>query len=254
MEALKRVADVETAYGEGFVVDINGVKSGHTEGESADWFFYVNGILANTGALGYSLRGGDIEQWAFHDWSFHAFIPAIIGHFPEPFRHGYRGNICPTIVVYDEDMGETARALANRLGGLGVKDVFVQNVKGLSQESKKQSNLILLGTANHELISELNRICGKLGLYAYFRDGNLVILNSKGEVTGEYEAESGLIQATQNPWNPKGIGACENVVWMVSGRDKAGVKAAVEILTNRWDELRYVYAIAIVNGEVIKIP
>ncbi len=160
MEALKRVADVKTAYGEGFVVDINGVKSGHTEGESADWFFYVNGILANTGALGYNLRGGDIEQWDFHDWSFHAFIPAIIGHFPEPFRHGYRGNICPTIVVYDEGLGETAQALADRLKGLGVKDVFVQNVKGLSQESKKQSNIILLGTANHELISELNRIYG----------------------------------------------------------------------------------------------
>ncbi|GAI85551.1 unnamed protein product, partial [marine sediment metagenome] len=36
-----------------------------------------------------------------------------------------------------------------------------------------------------------------------------------------------LIQATQNPWNPKGIGACENVVWLVSGTDEAGVKDAI---------------------------
>jgi len=54
--------------------------------------------------------------------------------------------------------------------------------------------------------------------------------------------------------NVSSLTCYQNVVWMVSGRDKAGVKAAVEILTNRWDELRYVYAIAIVNGEVIKIP
>jgi len=50
MAALIKVAEVETAYGGGFVNAINGVRSGSTGSQSMkmDWFFYVNGCLLYT--------------------------------------------------------------------------------------------------------------------------------------------------------------------------------------------------------------
>ena len=82
MDALQRVADVETKYGGGFIRAINGIGSEYEVGSERDWFFYINGIQSNIGALDYKLHDGDIQHWDFHDWSFRQFIPAIIGDFP----------------------------------------------------------------------------------------------------------------------------------------------------------------------------
>jgi len=100
MDALKQVAEIETAYGGGFVNAINGVRSGYTGSHSTkkDWFIIANGILTNTGTLDYTMHPGDIERWDFHNWSFSHFIPAIIGHFPEPFLHGYEEKSAPPLL------------------------------------------------------------------------------------------------------------------------------------------------------------
>ena len=79
-------------------------------------------------------------------------------------------------------------------------------------------------------------------------------LNSKGEVASEYGAGSVLIQATQNPWNPKGVGASENVVWVVSGSDEAGVESAARALIDHQADFKYAHAVVIAGGKVIKLP
>ena len=102
LDGLKMVASVETKYGGGFVSSIEGISSEY-EGigkEKEDWLFYINGISLSTGASGYILQDGDCQHWDYHDWSFRQFIPAIIGDFPEPFVHGIRGVVYPTIVAY----------------------------------------------------------------------------------------------------------------------------------------------------------
>jgi hypothetical protein len=119
---------------------------------------------------------------------------------------------------------------------------------------RESSNLILLGTADNELISELNQNWKKLGLFARFENGNLVILNAQGETDAAYGTATGLIQATQNPWNPNGIGACENVAWMVAGTDESGVRGAIGALLKHHAQLQYAFAVVIANGEIIKIP
>ncbi len=251
MLALGKVATVEKKYGGGFIQSINGVKSQYPE-INKGWFFYVNGMSANIGALDYKLCPGDVEHWDFHDWSFHAFIPAIIGDFPQPFLGGYQGKILPAIIVYDEGFQNAARGLMSRLEELGVKNIRAQAATELSSQDKKHSNLILLGTRDLDLISELNGN-SKLGFYAYFEDSKVVIFDSQGNET-QHMSSCGLIQATQNPWNPKGIGACENVVWMISGTDKAAVKDAANTLLIGYEELRYAYAAVIIDGEIIKVP
>lgn len=253
LDALEKVATVETKYGGGFVEAINGIRSRYSGSEvKKDWFFYVNGISANVGVMGYGLSEGDVEHWDFHDWGLHAFIPAIIGNFPQPFLGGYRGKILPTVIVYDEGFQDVAQDLVSKIEKLGVENICAQAATELLSQNKEHSNLILLGTRDLDLISELNGN-SKLGFYAYFEDSKVVIFDSQGNET-QHMSSCGLIQATQNPWNPKGIGACENVVWMISGTDKAAVKDAANTLLIGYEELRYAYAAVIIDGEVIKVP
>lgn len=253
LDALERVAKVETKYGGGFIEAINGVRSQYSQTTvKKDWFFYMNGMSANVGLMDYELSDGDVEHWDFHDWSFHAFIPAIIGDFPQPFVGGYKGKNLPTIVVYDEGFRDAALDLAGELAKLGVQDVRAQAANELSSQDKEHSNLMLLGTEDLDLISELNEN-RKLGFYIHFEEGKVVVYDSRGN-KARYESECGLIQATQNPWNSKGIGACENVVWMVSGTSESQVQNAIGVLANDHEQFRYAYATVIVDGEVIKVP
>jgi len=103
-------------------------------------------------------------------------------------------------------------------------------------------------------VSELNERWDRLGFFAHFKDGVLVVHNSKGEVEAEYGAGSGVVQATQSPWNPKGVGACENVVWMVSSTDEAGVESALDALMNRHGGFEHAHAVVAVDGEIVRVP
>ena len=249
-DALEQAASVETAYGGGFITAINGVSSS----AGKDWFFYVNGILTNVGARNYILHEGDVERWDFHSWGFCSFVSALIGDFPEPFVHGYGGEARPAVVVYEPGLEDEAGDVAGMLARLGVGNVSAVTAAELSPEEKEWCNLVLLGDMDCELVSELNQLRDELCFYAYFEGGELLLLDSRGEVAGEYGAGCGLIQAAQSPWNPGGIGACQNVVWMVSGTDEAGVRDAVDVLVNRSAELRHAFAAVIAGGEVIKVP
>jgi len=256
MTALKKVAEVETAYGGGFVNAISGVRSGFTGTQQTmtDWFLYINGIQAKTGALDYKLNDGDIQHWDFHVWSFRQSVPAIIGDFPEPFGHGYGGKVSPTLIAHADDFKKEADNLENRLSQLGVSSISTKRLSELSADEKESANLILLGAIDSELISELNDIWERLGFLAHVDEGKLVVLNATGEIAAEYGAGVGLIQATQNPWHPKGIGAAENVVWLISGTDTAGVKSALDALINYPAPLQHTCAAVIANGEIIRIP
>jgi len=137
MEALHQVAQVETAYGGGFVNAINGVRSEYSHGTTQDWFICVNGIMSNVGAMDYTLHDGDIEHWDFHNWGFRMFIPALIGDFPEPFVHGYRGEVYPLVVVYTDGLQEYAKALEGILSDFGVGNVSIHHATELTENDKQ---------------------------------------------------------------------------------------------------------------------
>ncbi len=256
MEALGQVAGIETSYGGGFVDAISGVSSRYGGSHSAreDWFIYLNGIQSDVGALDYTLCPGDVEHWDFRDWSFHHFVPGIIGDFPEPFLHGYEGDIRPALVVYQHNLQEEAERVAAHLLQLGAAEVSITDYTRLNDGDKEAGNIILLGDMDFEPVAELNAVWKRLGFYACFEEAKLQVFDYKGKLAAEYGAGSGLIQATQNPWNPRGIGACENVVWMLSGVDEAGVKRAVDALVGHYSELQYACAAVMAAGEISKIP
>jgi len=256
LEALQQVAEVETKYGGGFVNAINGISSEYqgVNQQKKDWLFYINGISVSTGAKDYILRDGDIQHWDFHDWGFRQFIPAIIGCFPEPFLHGYGGVVYPTIIAYQDGWEKDAERIADRLSQLGVGSVSTKNIGELLAEERESSNLILLGNIDCQPVEELNQIWDRLGFYVRFTDGSLKVFNQKGDCAAEYDAGAGVIQATQSPWNPMGIGVCQNVVWTLSGLDEAGVNTAVDTLVNRYSDFEYAYAVVIANEEIIRVP
>ena len=256
MAALIEVAEVETAYGGGFVNAINGIRSGYSgrEKTKTDWFFYVNGIQSNAGALDYKLHDGDVQHWDFHSWGFRHFIPAIISSFPAAFQNGYGGKVSPTLIICQDSVKGDAENLEKKLVKLGAEDVSLRSYREVTVNEKESSNLILVGLPDNSLISELNQNWQRLGFFAYFEKGSLIVLDSTGEVTARYGAGAGLVQATQNPWNPKGIGACENVVWLVSGTDEAGVENALDALLNHHGEFQYACAVVVADGEIIKVP
>ena len=89
LQALDRAADVETRYGGRFVQAIDGVGGVRDAGE--DWFYFVNGVLADRSAAEYRLRDGDVRWWDFRRWAGSEEATAVVGAFPEPFLRGYAG-------------------------------------------------------------------------------------------------------------------------------------------------------------------
>ena len=256
MTALQSVAEVETKYGGGFVKAINGFSSEYEglEQSQLDWFYYINGISLSLGARDYTLRDGDVEQWDLRDWSYRSFVPAIIGAYPQPFLGGVGGEVKPTVVAYDDPFAEEAGALKAELEGWETAEVLVTGAETLSDGVKERSNLIILGGAENGLILELNELHKRLGFFAYFEGGKIVVLDGGGDPSGEYGAGWGLIQATQNPWSPGGVGSGESIVFMVSGTDEDGVRSAVQALIDNSDELSYAYAVLVKDNEIVKIP
>jgi len=64
MQALERKTDVKTSYGGRFVVAIDGVSSA----SHRDWFYFINGKLADRGAGEVRLHQGDVEWWDYRQW------------------------------------------------------------------------------------------------------------------------------------------------------------------------------------------
>jgi hypothetical protein len=117
MQALREAAEVETAHGGRFVRAIDGLAGSVEQG--SDWFYFVNGLLADRGAAEYRIRPGDVVWWDHREWiGEEAEVRAVVGAFPEPFLHGYDGRRRSAVVTFERPEQEAAaRALARVVGG-----------------------------------------------------------------------------------------------------------------------------------------
>jgi hypothetical protein len=108
LQALDRVAKIETRFGGRYVRAVDGVE----EHGNRSWFYYVNGYLADRSAADYRLRAGDLAWWDYRAWRNPAQDPVVVGAFPQPFLSGYDGKRRPAVVVSADAGG---RAVAKRL-------------------------------------------------------------------------------------------------------------------------------------------
>ena len=123
MQALDREADIQTRYGGRFVQSIGGVH-GDAAGQR-DWFWFLNGIESGQSAADYRLRAGDVEWWDYRSWNGELREPVVVGAFPEPFLHGYDGDVRPVAVRYEPGRAEGAKSIARLLGAASVAPISV---------------------------------------------------------------------------------------------------------------------------------
>ncbi|MFA9400154.1 MAG: DUF4430 domain-containing protein, partial [Acidobacteriota bacterium] len=98
LRMLDETVDIETRYGGGFVQSVDGLSGGTEGGRRSDWFYSVNGVVADRGAAEYRVDGGDLVWWDYRDWTDATEIGAVVGAFPAPMTDGYDGKAWPVRV------------------------------------------------------------------------------------------------------------------------------------------------------------
>lgn len=257
MEVMFRNLDIQTAYGGGFVNSINDLESKFTfytgsERKKQDWFYWVNGILAPIGIAEYKPQTGDVVWWDYHDWSMTMFIPAIIGSYPQPFKNGFLGQNPGTVIMYTEELKDSAEKLKESLINQGVKEVDVTPYDSVALENPKKY-YILLGewydlATESKLLQKTNKKSKLVGVYAKFEDDKLHSLNFKGKIIKSYDKKAGAIYATAG-----GMGSTIPV-WLVTGIDSEGVRLALNVLINKPETIKQHFGAVITKEEIENVP
>ena len=252
MRFLQRRARVDTRYGGRFVEAIDGLRSVQPAGRREDWFYYVNGIEADTGAAERELEPGDSVWWDHHDWTDAMRVPAVVGSFPEPFLHGAGGKRYPVRIDCAADAADPCRALADRLEQAEIEP----STTALGASAGKEVLRFLVGEwddvrrdAAAQLIEQGPRESGVFARFGPGRNGyQLDLLNRFGEVVRRLGGGTGgsgsLVAATRYEE--------QQPSWVITGTDRAGLDRAVRLVGLR--SLRDRFAVAAAGGPAIPLP
>jgi len=246
MRMLQRDFDVETRYGGGFVQRINGIAGGRQDGRPVDWFYYVNGILAEDGAAAHKLGAGDDVWWDHHDWSASADVRAVVGAFPEPFLSGVGGKRLPVRLDCAAAAQDACDEVAERLGRVGVK-AGRSAAGGFGGEGLLRIKVgfwaDLRRDATVRRLEEGPRASGVYARPSAAGDA-IALLDPEGRTVRTLDAGSGLVAATK-------LGG-EAPTWVVTGTDAVGLAAAAAQLDR--DALADRFAIALEDGRPVALP
>jgi uncharacterized protein DUF4430 len=244
MRLLQKHAKITTRYGGAFVQSIDGI-AGNESGGRQDWFYFVNGTEAPTGAADRALKPGDVVQWDYRTWNATPHVPAIVGAFPEPFLHGQKGTRYPTRVECSsatKSCGAVQRQLDKAGIPAGSGSVGAEARGGVLRiEVGKWSDLAAL-----QDLDVLPKGPAASGVYARFTGptGPLELLDARGQVVRNAPPGTGLIAAII----PEG----QQPLWIVTGVDDAGVARAAALLDA--SKLRNAYAIAATPSGPLRLP
>jgi hypothetical protein len=147
MQALDRVADIETRYGGRYVQSIDGIDGSLSS--QHDWFYFVNGIEADRSAAEVRLHAGDIEWWDYRSWAKQMRQPVVVGAFPEPFLHG------PTYVISAASRAPLARGIARLTRGYALRP--------LPEEGRFNWIAVVPGRGFHARLNAQGGVAARLG-------------------------------------------------------------------------------------------
>jgi hypothetical protein len=244
MRFLQAHAKTTTRYGGKFVQSIDGV-AGDSNGGRHDWFYFVNGVEAPTGAADRTLAPGDVVQWDFRRWDASPRVPAIVGAFPEPFLHGQKGTRYPTRVECANST-KSCDEVQSKLGAAGVptgSGALGSEARGgvLRVEVGKWSDLRAM-----QDLDPLEEGPSASGVFARFAAGGskLQLLDGDGHIAQEAPPGTGLVAAILPP--------DQQPLWVVTGVDEAGVARAAALLER--SKLRNAYAVAALPSRATRLP
>jgi hypothetical protein len=248
MRLLQRNARVSTRYGGGFVQSIDGRAGGRSDGRPVDWFFYVNGVEADRGSTSVKVHDGDHVWWDRHDWGAAMRVPAVVGSFPEPFVHGANGKKLPVRI----ECGDPRGADCNRVNDALIKLGLIPGRAQFGAVSGFETLRVLVGTWPQVRVDQGASAIAKgpraSGVYARVTDGGRTIeaLDARGRVRERLGAGTGLVAATRL--------SDQQPVWVLTGTDAAGVRAATEAFGQGESTLSGKFALAISDGRGIPLP
>jgi hypothetical protein len=244
MRLLQSKRRVETRYGGRFVQAIDGLRSSGGEGRR-DWFYFVNGIEADVGAADYELSPGDVVQWDYRRWDAAMRVPAIVGAYPEPFLHGYKGKRLPTRIECADERGRACGEVRRRLSAAGVA------ATGAPLGASAGSSVIRVVVApwrrarTVRAAAPLEREPSDSGVFARFAGADrLELFDQSGHVARAAPAGTGLVAAMRLP--------DQSIVWLVTGADDSAVERAAHELGS--SPLRDAFAVAATPGGPVRLP
>ncbi|MDX6593392.1 MAG: hypothetical protein QOJ13_2588 [Gaiellales bacterium] len=227
LNALRRIAEVDTSYGGRFVAGVNGLRGNRSGGH--DWLYFVNGIAPDLGAAEYDLHPGDREWWDYRYWIDLVQTPIAVGAWPEPFVHGFGGKRHPVSI--------SGPACASMIGDA----LRAAGAKVVDQPADYQISVLTFAQAGTTLSDWQG-----LGLTVSLKDGAVMVYRGKDGLQELAEAKA-LIAGYQ----PR-VAPGDGVRLVVAGATEQGACAAAETLAASPDELAGAYAVALdANGNVL---
>ncbi len=245
--------EIETAYEGGFIKSINGLEStaGGLTGERYDWFYYANGIFADTGALDYSPLPDDLIWWDYHAWKTAKGTSAVIGSFPEPFLHGYRGQVNDTIILAAAGKKEQAKDLQQLLVGLGVQKTKIEDLAEVFLE-KRIGPTIVVGEwselSKSSWLKRFNDDGQDNGTFVRFTDKGIAAMDINGETAQEFTGSAGVIMASG-----EGSGDA-SPLWIIAGTDQTGLAEALKIIHDEPEKITGTFSAIVFSGKVFRLP
>jgi hypothetical protein len=247
MRFLRSRLEIETRFGGRFVQAIEGL-SGSRTGDPVDWFYFVNGIEADVGAAEFELSPGDRVQWDRRNWEATMREPAIVGAFPEPFRHGIEGKKLPVRVECEDPAADPCEEVKRRLRRVGVS----ASGSAVGVPGAREVLRVVVGlwpeTKLVRAVAELEGDPDESGVFARVGgDGaSLELLDESGRAARVVQPGDGTgIVAAARPTE-------DELVWLVIALDEEGLRAAARALDER--RLRNAFAVAASDDRVEKLP
>ena len=205
---------------------------------------FVNGI-AEDPAEPAGVHGGD-RVWLDRHAAAAPAVAAVVGAYPEPFRHGVGGKRLPVVLECADGHARACESVAARLRADGV--LALRRTPGTS--AGEQTLRLLLGTW-HQLrgdpaLAQLDRGPAASGVFARFTHGGraLALLDRAGRAKRTLGAGAGLLAATRFERQAP--------TWAVTGTDAAGVAAAAAALGER--RLHGRFALALDGARALALP
>ncbi len=239
---LDRNAEITTRYGGGFVQSIDGTAGGSEGGRYLDWFFYVDGVESSVGSADRTLDGGDRVWWDYRDWTAAMHVPAVVGSWPQPFAGGYDGRRHP-VRVECRGGGGSCVLVRRRIG---------EAASGGEGDRSGEPIRVLVGPwarlRTDSVASRIEDGPQTSGVFADFKRRRsrfvLSALAESGQPARQLGQGAGLVAATRR------YDAAP--LWLVTGTDAVGVRAAANLLGTT--DLRHRYAVAAEGGSAIPLP
>lgn len=230
MRQLQSVHPATTSYGGRYVDSIGDLK----ENGDSSWLFYVNGVEATTAATSLRLKPGASVQWDFHAWQTIRTGGAIVGAYPQPLKSSGTRLICAP-----------QKSVACRVAreGLVKSDIAID---------PQASARVVVGTwrdiEGFDGVPDLTSDGETNGAYAQFlADGSeLAPFSGDGSEGPVLRNKAGLLA----PFATDG----KQLVWVVTGVDKAGVESAAKLLDGGAEKLRHRFAFLARPGGATPLP